>query len=143
MTKAPCPDCNGDGATYEQVRVGQHATPFICFRCDGDGEVTDPNIPIEQAEVHALREHLALELARANALQDALDKEREKAPPATDAQEPTDAEVLAALNTQVVVVSPKVPPASSLNYWGDKHVEAMRAALSAARTARRDEEDKP
>ena len=56
------------------------------------------------------------------------------------AQEPTDAEVLAALNAQGVVVSPKMHPAPSLDYWGDKPAEAMRAALSAARAARRDEE---
>lgn len=56
------------------------------------------------------------------------------------AQEVTDAEVLAALNAQGVVVSPKMRPAPSLDYWGDKPVEAMRAALSAARAARRDEE---
>ena len=85
MTTTTCPDCDGDGATYEQVRVGQHATPFICHRCDGGGEVTNPNIPIEEVEAHALRERLALELARANALQDALDKEREKAAPTPDA----------------------------------------------------------
>ena len=59
------------------------------------------------------------------------------------AQEPTDAEVLAALNAQVIVMSPKVPPAPSLDYWGDKPAEAMRAALSAARAARRDEKDTP
>lgn len=53
------------------------------------------------------------------------------------AQEPTDAEVLAALNAQGVVVSPKMRPAPSLDYWGDKPAEAMRAALTAAR---RDEE---
>ncbi len=53
------------------------------------------------------------------------------------AQEPTDGEVLAALNAQGVVVSPKMYPAPSLDYWGDKPAEAMRAALSAAR---RDEE---
>ena len=85
MTKTPCPDCDGDGATYEQVRVGQHATPFVCFRRDGDGEVTDPNIPIEEVEVRALREALAREIARANALQDELDKEREEAAPTPDA----------------------------------------------------------
>ena len=56
------------------------------------------------------------------------------------AQEPTDAEVLAALNAQGVVTSPKMHPAPSLDYWGDKPAEAMRAALSAARAARRDEE---
>ena len=58
------------------------------------------------------------------------------------AQEPTDAEVLAALNAQGVVVSPKMHPAPSLDYWGDKPVEAMRAALSAARAARGDEESR-
>ena len=73
MTATPCPDCDGDGATYEWARVGQHATPFVCLRCDGSGEVTDPDIPIEEVEVHALREALAREIARANALQDALD----------------------------------------------------------------------
>ena len=56
------------------------------------------------------------------------------------AQEPTDGEVLAALNAPGVVVSPKMHPAPSLDYWGDKPAEAMRAALSAARAARRDEE---
>ena len=56
------------------------------------------------------------------------------------AQEPTDAEVLAALNAQGVVVSPKMHPAPSLDYWGDKPAEAMRAALTAARAAQRDEE---
>lgn len=49
------------------------------------------------------------------------------------AQEPTDAEVLAALNAQGVVVSPKMHPAPSLDYWGERDTEAMRAALSAAR----------
>ena len=58
------------------------------------------------------------------------------------AQEPTDAEVLAALNAHGVVMSPKMQPAPSLDYWGDKPAEAMRAALSAARAARRDEEDR-
>ena len=56
------------------------------------------------------------------------------------AQEVTDAEVLAALNAHGVVMSPKMHPAPSLDYWGDKSAEAMRAALSAARAARRDEE---
>ena len=54
------------------------------------------------------------------------------------AQEPTDAEVLAALNAHGVVMSPKMHPAPSLDYWGDKSAEAMRAALTAARAARRD-----
>ena len=58
------------------------------------------------------------------------------------AQEPTGAEVLAALNAQGVAVYPKMHPAPSLDYWGDKPVEAMRAALSAARAARRDEENR-
>ena len=52
----------------------------------------------------------------------------------------TDAEVLAALNAHGVVMFPKMHPAPSLDYWGDKPAEAMRAALSAARAARRDEE---
>ena len=52
----------------------------------------------------------------------------------------TDAEVLAALNAHGVVMSPKMHPAPSLDYWGDKSAEAMRAALTAARAARRDEE---
>ncbi|MFC8732161.1 hypothetical protein ACFT5B_06865 [Luteimicrobium sp. NPDC057192] len=34
-----CPTCHGDGATYEQVRVGRAATPFACSTCGGDGEV--------------------------------------------------------------------------------------------------------
>ena len=32
-----CEQCNGDGAIYEQVRVGQFATPFACPTCNGDG----------------------------------------------------------------------------------------------------------
>ena len=40
----------------------------------------------------------------------------------------TDAEVLAALNAHGVVMSPKMHPAPSLDYWGDKPAEAMRAA---------------
>ena len=58
-----------------------------------------------------------------------------------ESDEPTDAEVLAALNAQGVVTSPKMHPAPSLDYWGDKPVEAMRTALSAARAVRRDEEN--
>ena len=50
--------------------------------------------------------------------------------------------MLAALNAQGVVVYPKMHPAPSLDYWGDKPAEAMRAALSAARAARRDEENR-
>ena len=34
-----CQECNGDGAVYEQVRVGQFACPFVCTNCNGDGEV--------------------------------------------------------------------------------------------------------
>lgn len=34
-----CERCGGDGAVYEQVRVGQFATPFGCPDCHGDGEV--------------------------------------------------------------------------------------------------------
>lgn len=34
-----CPGCGGDGAVYEQVRVGQPATPFVCRECHGDGEI--------------------------------------------------------------------------------------------------------
>jgi hypothetical protein len=49
----------------------------------------------------------------------------------------TDEEVLAALNAQGVAVAPKMHPAPSLDYWGDKPVEAMRAALTAAREAQR------
>ena len=58
------------------------------------------------------------------------------------AQEPTDAEVLAALNAQGTVMYPKMHPAPSLDYWGDKPAEAMRAALSAARAARREKEER-
>lgn len=34
-----CPTCGGDGATYEQVRIGQPPTPFVCATCQGDGVV--------------------------------------------------------------------------------------------------------
>ena len=33
-----CDQCNGDGAIYMQVRVGQFATPLVCPACEGDGE---------------------------------------------------------------------------------------------------------
>ncbi|GMA26177.1 hypothetical protein GCM10025864_39360 [Luteimicrobium album] len=38
-TTQTCSTCGGDGAIYEQVRVGQAATPFVCSTCGGDGEV--------------------------------------------------------------------------------------------------------
>lgn len=52
------------------------------------------------------------------------------------AQGPTEAEVLAALNAHGVAVSPKMHPAPSLDYWGERPAEAMRAALTAAKEAR-------
>ena len=56
------------------------------------------------------------------------------------AQEPTDAEVLAALNADYALrYGPSNRPAASLDPYGDEHVQIMRAALSAARAARRDE----
>lgn len=33
-----CPVCEGDGAVYVQVRVGQFKHPVVCPRCEGDGE---------------------------------------------------------------------------------------------------------
>lgn len=51
-------------------------------------------------------------------------------------QEATDAEVLAALNAQGVIVSPKMHPAPNLGYWGERPKEAMRAAIAAAKEAR-------
>ena len=51
------------------------------------------------------------------------------------AQEPTDAEVLAALNAHDPTVS-----TPNLSHYAPSHVEAMRAALSAARAARQNEE---
>ena len=57
------------------------------------------------------------------------------------AQGPTDTEVLAALNADYALrFGPSNLPADSLEPYGDKHVQIMRAALSAARAARRDEE---
>ena len=57
------------------------------------------------------------------------------------AQEPTDAEVLAALNADYAIrFGPRNLPADSLEPYGDEHVQIMRAALSAARATRRDEE---
>ena len=54
------------------------------------------------------------------------------------AQEPTDAEVLAALNADYAIrFGPRNLPADSLEPYGDETVRIMRAALSAAR---RDEE---
>ena len=57
------------------------------------------------------------------------------------AQEPTDAEVLAALNADYAIrFGPRNFPADSLEPYGDEAVRIMRAALTAARAARRDEE---
>ena len=57
------------------------------------------------------------------------------------AQEPTDAEVLAALNADYAIrFGPRNLPADSLEPYGDEAVRIMRAALSAAR---RDEKGKP
>ena len=54
------------------------------------------------------------------------------------AQEPTDAEVLAALNADYALrFGPSNLPADNLEPYGDKHVQIMRAALVAAREARR------
>ena len=53
-------------------------------------------------------------------------------------QEPTDAEVLAALNADYALrFGPSNLPADSLEPYGDKHVQIMRAALVAAKEARR------
>ena len=53
------------------------------------------------------------------------------------AQEPTDAEVLAALNADYALrFGPSNLPADSLEPYGDEHVQIMRAALMAARNAR-------
>ena len=52
-------------------------------------------------------------------------------------QEPTDAEVLAALNADYAIrFGPRNLPADSLEPYGDEHVQIMRAALMAARNAR-------
>ena len=57
------------------------------------------------------------------------------------AQEPTDAEVLAALNAQSRgLVGAHATQRDSLDRFESRSVAAMRAALSAARAARRDEE---
>src|SRR5699024_11621816 len=56
------------------------------------------------------------------------------------AQEPTDAEVLAAPNADYAIrFGPRSLPADSLEPYGDERVQIMRAALTAARTAPRDE----
>lgn len=53
------------------------------------------------------------------------------------AQEPTDAEVLAALNADYAIrFGPRNFPADSLEPYGDEAVRIMRAALMAAREAR-------
>ena len=52
------------------------------------------------------------------------------------AQEPTDAEVLAALNADYALrFGPRNLPADSLEPYGDEAVRIMRAALMAAREA--------
>ena len=54
------------------------------------------------------------------------------------AQEPTDAEVLAALNADYAIrFGPRNFPADSLEPYGDEAVRIMRAALTAAKEARR------
>src|SRR5699024_1502852 len=53
-------------------------------------------------------------------------------------QEPTDAEVLAALNADYAIrFGPSNLPADSLEPYGDEAVRIMRAALVAAKEARR------
>ena len=53
-------------------------------------------------------------------------------------QEPTDAEVLAALNADYAIrFGPRNFPADSLEPYGDEAVRIMRAALTAAKEARR------
>ena len=53
-------------------------------------------------------------------------------------QEPTDAEVLAALNADYAIrFGPRNFPADSLEPYGDEAVRIMRAALVAAKEARR------
>ena len=54
------------------------------------------------------------------------------------AQEPTDAEVLAALNADYALrFGPSNLPADNLEPYGDEAVRIMRAALVAAKEARR------
>ena len=55
------------------------------------------------------------------------------------AQEPTDAECLAVLNVAIVPLG-EPPKRNDLADWNPAAVERVRAALSAARAARRDEE---
>ena len=53
-------------------------------------------------------------------------------------QEPTDAEVLAALNADYAIrFGPSNLPADNLEPYGDEAVRIMRAALTAAKEARR------
>lgn len=53
----------------------------------------------------------------------------------------TDGEVLAALNADYAIrFGPRNLPADSLEPYGDEAVRIMRAALTAARATRRDEE---
>ena len=72
---------------------------------------------------------------------DAAEEERDEAVRERDhlaQQEPTDAEVLAALNADYALrFGPSNLPADSLEPYGDKHVQIMRAALTAAKEARR------
>ena len=52
-------------------------------------------------------------------------------------QEPTDAEVLAALNADYALrFGPRNLPADNLEPYGDEHVQIMRAALTAAKEGR-------
>lgn len=55
------------------------------------------------------------------------------------AQEPSDAECLAVLNVAIVPLG-EPPKRNGLADWNPAAVERVRAALSAARAARRDEE---
>lgn len=34
-----CPTCGGEGIVYQQIRLGQDATPFPCLECGGEGKL--------------------------------------------------------------------------------------------------------
>lgn len=69
-----CSACNGQGATYEQVRVGQHATPFVCARCDGDGEVPIERTAAEKMSAQFQREAREMAAHAARRLREAAQK---------------------------------------------------------------------
>ena len=109
---------------------------------DEDGGLTWVSAPLGEVLciVSAVTETASRTVRSWRAMYRVAEEERDKALAALEA-EPTDAEVLAALNAQSRgLVGAHATQRDSLDRFESQSVAAMRAALSAARAARRDEE---